>query len=186
MLYRVLILLCWFTLGGYWRMSAASAKPASQVQSPESRLARFPVWLGFILVAVAGSFPEWGSLPYLKSRAAAQLGVTVCVLGLAFAIWARRTLGDDWSRDVELKEDHRLVVRGPYHVVRHPIYTAHLLMAMGSAVSFGNLAGFAAVISFFIGFQVKLRQEEELLARNFPQEYPEYRNHTKALFPWLL
>jgi protein-S-isoprenylcysteine O-methyltransferase Ste14 len=115
----------------------------------------------------------------------AWLGVAICMAGLGFALWARRTLGDDWSQDVELKQGHTLVVRGPYRLARHPIYTAHIFMALGSAMAFGNWLGYAAVVSFFIGFRVKLAQEEELLLRCFPEEYPAYKGRVKALLPWL-
>jgi protein-S-isoprenylcysteine O-methyltransferase Ste14 len=186
MLTRLLIFACWIALPVYWRQSAGSAKPAAQTQSVENRMARFPVWLGFLLVLVAGVFPSWCALPVASPAAAQWSGIAVCVLGLALAVWSRKTLGGDWSQDVELKQWHRLVVRGPYRLVRHPIYTAHLLMAVGSAITFGTWLGYAAVMSFFVGFRVKLAQEEELLTRSFPGEYAEYRKRTKALLPWLL
>src|SRR5881275_3061754 len=54
------------------------------------------------------------------------------LLGLAFAlllaIWARRAIGSNWSAIVTLKKDHALVTRGPYRYVRHPIYSAILMM----------------------------------------------------------
>ena len=186
MSHRLLIFACWFVLGFYWKLRAGTAKPAMQVQDAQSRLARFPVWLGFLLLTVAGVCPSWGALPGANSAAVAWLGVALCASGLAFAVWSRRTLGDDWSRDVDLKQGHRLVLRGPYSLVRHPIYTAHLLMALGSAISFGMWLGYVAVVSFFVGFRVKLVQEEELLLRSFPNEYPEYKARVKALVPWVL
>jgi len=185
MLHRLLIFACWFGLGFYWKRRAGTAKPAAQVQGAQSRLAHSLVWwLGFLLVTVAGVFPSWGALPGASSTTAAWIGVAVCGGGLAFGIWSRRTLDDDWSRDVELKQGQRLVLRGPYSLVRHPIYTAQLLMALGSAISFGTWPGYAAVATFFVGFREKLAQEEELLLRSFPDEYPQYRARVKALVPW--
>jgi protein-S-isoprenylcysteine O-methyltransferase Ste14 len=182
MLYRMLVFACWFGLSIYWKLSARKAKPAVQTQVVKSRLARFPVWLGFLLLTVAGVGPLRGA----NSAAAAWLGVMLCASGMVFAIWSRHTLGDDWSQDVELKQGHRLVLRGPYSLVRHPIYTAHLLIALGSAITFDSWLGYAAVASFFIGFRVKLVQEEELLMRSFPDKYPQYRMRVKALVPWVL
>jgi protein-S-isoprenylcysteine O-methyltransferase Ste14 len=185
--HRLLIFACWFGLGFYWKLCAGTAKPAAQVQGAQSRLAHFLVWwLGFLLVTASGLLPSWGALPGANSTAAAWLGVAMCGSGLVFGIWSRRTLGDDWSRDVELKRGQRLVLRGPYRVVRHPIYTAQLLMALGSAISFGTWPGYAGVAVFLVGFRVKLAQEEELLLRSFPDEYPQYRARVKALVPWVL
>ena len=186
MLCRLLIFACWLGCSFYWKLRAKTVKPAAQAQSAKSRLARFPVWLGYLLLLMAGVCPSLSALRGADSAAAAWLGVALCASGLVFGIWSRRTLGDDWSRDVELKQGHRLVLQGPYSLVRHPIYTAHLLMALGSAVSFGTWLGYAAVASFFVGFRVKLAQEEELLSRSFPNEYPEYKARVKALVPWVL
>lgn len=186
MLYRLLIFACWFGVSFYWKLRARTIKPAAQAQSVESRLARFPVWLGLLLLVVAGVCPSWCALRGSNSAVAAWLGVALCAIGSAFAIWSRHTLGDDWSQDVELKKGHQLVLQGPYSLVRHPIYTAHLLIALGSAISFSTWLGYAAVASLFVGFQVKLAQEEELLLRCFPNEYSEYKAKVKALVPWVL
>jgi protein-S-isoprenylcysteine O-methyltransferase Ste14 len=185
-LYRILIFACWFGLSLYWKLSARKAKPAVQTQAVKNRLARFPVWLGFLLLTAAGVCPSWEAMRVANLPAAAWLGVILCASGMVFAVWARRALGDDWSQDVELKQGHRLVLQGPYSLVRHPIYTAHLLIALGSAITFDSWLGYAAVASFFVGFSVKLVQEEELLMRNFPDKYPEYRMRVKALIPWIL
>ena len=45
--------------------------------------------------------------------------------------------------DVELKQGHKLVERGPYRFMRHPIYTGHLLMGLGTAIASGLLVAFA-------------------------------------------
>jgi len=106
-------------------------------------------------------------------------------VGLFAAIWSRKTLGSDWSRDVELKEGHQLVERGPYRFVRHPIYTSHLLMGLGTAIASGLLLAFAGLLSFFVGFWIKLKQEERLLLTHFPNEYPAYKARVKALVPFV-
>ncbi len=101
------------------------------------------------------------------------------------AIWSRKTLGVEWSQDVELKQGHKLIERGPYRFMRHPIYTGHLLMGLGTAIASGLLIAFVGVASFAIGFWIKLRQEERLLLRGFPDEYPAYQSRVKALIPYL-
>jgi protein-S-isoprenylcysteine O-methyltransferase Ste14 len=63
----------------------------------------------------------------------AWLGLAVTMGGCAFAIWARATLGSNWSSLVTVKQDHELILRGPYAVVRHPIYSGVLLALTGSA-----------------------------------------------------
>jgi protein-S-isoprenylcysteine O-methyltransferase Ste14 len=69
--------------------------------------------------------------------------------------------------------------------VRHPIYTGLLLAVFGSCLAedrVGNLCvvGMAAVL-----LVVKLKVEEALLARQFPEAYLRYRRRVKALIPFL-
>jgi len=75
---------------------------------------------------------------------------------------------------------------GPYRLVRHPIYTGLLLMCLGTAVDIGRVRGWLGLGLVFIGFWVKLRQEEKLLLRHFPDTYPAYRKEVKALIPFVL
>jgi protein-S-isoprenylcysteine O-methyltransferase Ste14 len=146
-------------------------------------LARLPVWLGYILLVAAWVHPFGMVIPH--TVIAAYLGVAICAAGLFMAIWSRKTLGGDWSRDVELKQGHKLVEWGPYRFVRHPIYTSHLLMGLGTAVASDSVVGFAGLLFFFIGFWIKLKQEENLLVSHFPDEYPAYKARVKALVPFV-
>jgi Phospholipid methyltransferase len=72
------------------------------------------------------------------------------------------------------------VERDPYGLMRHPIYTGHLLMGLGTAIASGSLAAFAGLASFVGGFWIDLNQEERLLLRGFPDEYPAYKVRVKA------
>jgi protein-S-isoprenylcysteine O-methyltransferase Ste14 len=178
------ILACWVALVLYWRISERGVKAAAERQGWQGRLARLPVWLGYIALLVGGVYPL-GPRLFAKEDWSAWLGAEICALGLFLAVWARKTLGVEWSQDVELKQGHRLVTSGPYSFVRHPIYTCHLVMGLGTAITFGRIAGFAGCLLFFIGFWTKLRQEEELLVRHFPEEYPDYKKRVKVLVPFV-
>jgi protein-S-isoprenylcysteine O-methyltransferase Ste14 len=180
----LLIVACWIILILYWNVSARSIKPVAERQSSADKLARAPVWLGYILFVAAGAHP-FGPVVIPHTALAESLGVAICALGLSAAIWSRKTLGDDWSQDVEFKQGHKLVERGPYRFARHPIYTSHLLMGLGTAIESGLLVAFAGLLLFFIGFWIKLKQEESLLLRHFPDEYPAYKARVKALVPFL-
>src|SRR5207248_5310755 len=113
----------------------------------------------------------------------ALLAFVIALGGLLLAFWARATLGGNWSGTITLKEDHTLVQNGPYRTIRHPIYTAILLMFLGSALFYGTLGAVAAVPLCAVGFVVKAHQEEELMQRTFPDAYPPYRARTKMLVP---
>jgi len=185
MLAGILILACWVLLGLYWNISARSSKPTAERQRFAARLARMPVWLGFVLFIAAWVHP-FGMVAIRRTVFSDSVAVAICALGFFVAIWSRQALGAEWSRDVELKQGHKLVQRGPYRFMRHPIYTGHLLMGLGTAIASGLLVAFAGLALFACGFWIKLNQEERLLLRGFPEEYPAYKARVKALIPYVL
>lgn len=128
-----------------------------------------------------GSF---GRFEYQFSYGVQILGVILCVLGLAFAIWARRDLGRNWSGTPSMKEDHELVTSGPYRFVRHPIYTGMILALFGSVLASG-IIWLVIFIIFCINFLYQLPVEEKYMMQLFPNEYPEYKKRTKALIPFV-
>ena len=169
----------------YWNISARSIKPTAEGQDWNGRLARMPLWLGYILLIVIWMHP-FGIVVIRRTNVSTLLAVAICALGLIVSIWSRRALGSEWSRDVELKQGHKLVEQGPYAFVRHPIYTGHLLMGLGTAVGSGMLIAFAGLALFLAGFWIKLMQEERLLVKSFPEDYADYRARVRALVPFVL
>jgi len=113
-------------------------------------------------------------------------GVAICWCGLVSAVWSRRVLADNWSSLVVFKANHELVQRGPYRFVRHPIYSSILVMVLGTALVANRVAALPALVFYFAGFWIKLKQEEKLLRRHFPSEYPAYQARVKALVPFVL
>jgi protein-S-isoprenylcysteine O-methyltransferase Ste14 len=113
-------------------------------------------------------------------------GLVLTCAGLALAVWARLLLGRNWSAIVTIKQDHTLVRSGPYHWVRHPIYSGLLLAMLGTAICFGELRGLVAVGIGLIGFWLKSRLEEAFLIEQFGPEYAEYQKEVKALIPAVL
>ena len=110
----------------------------------------------------------------------------LCVCGLGFCVWARVVLGRNWSGTVTLKEDHELIVRGPYRLVRHPIYTGILAMLIATAIQQGHIAGMIGVILVFASLWIKLSEEEEVMLKQFPGQYAAYQQRVKRIIPFIL
>ncbi len=105
--------------------------------------------------------------------------------GLLVTVWARRTLGRNWSPMVVVKEKHELVEAGPYRYVRHPMYSGFILLFLGPVVWINSLYGYAFLAVVLIGMRIKSLNEERLLTEQFPDAYPEYKQRTKALIPFV-
>jgi protein-S-isoprenylcysteine O-methyltransferase Ste14 len=118
-------------------------------------------------------------------RSSTLLGASLFVIGFLVALWARLALGKNWSAEVALKHEHTLVESGPYRMVRHPMYTGMTLSFLGTAVVSGAAPSLLATGAFLLLHVWKLRREEALLIRQFPESYPSYRSRTRALVPFV-
>jgi protein-S-isoprenylcysteine O-methyltransferase Ste14 len=126
----------------------------------------------------------WRVVP--ESGASERAALAMAIAGIGIAIWARFCIGRNWSAIVELKQGHTLVRRGPYRVVRHPIYAGLLLAMLGSALGCGELGALLGVVLGFAGWLAKARLEESFLVTQFPEAYGEYRQKVKTLIPFVL
>jgi protein-S-isoprenylcysteine O-methyltransferase Ste14 len=113
------------------------------------------------------------------------IGLAIWVLGLALAIWARVYIGTNWGMPMSRKDNPDLVTSGPYHRIRHPIYTGILLALVGTTVAV-SLYWLAAVVLVGAYFLYSAVHEERYMTEQFPDSYPDYKHSTKMLVPFLL
>lgn len=177
---------CWGVVIAFWIVSAFSVK-RTRVRQPLPHRLFYLVLTATAALLLNGSarMLNWNRALLAHTVVTGCLGDLLVFVGLFIAIWARITLGGNWSARVTLKENHELIERGPYRVVRHPIYSGLLLMILGTAVLVGQVGGFLVLLFCFCGFWVKLRREDALLSKHFP-EYSEYMRRTTALVPFVL
>jgi protein-S-isoprenylcysteine O-methyltransferase Ste14 len=114
----------------------------------------------------------------------AGAGLVLFALGLAFAIWARVHIGRNWGTPMTQKADPELVTSGPYHLVRHPIYSGILAAGAGTAIALSWI-WLTAVILGGVYFLYSATVEERYLAEQFPDTYPGYKRTTKMLVPFV-
>jgi protein-S-isoprenylcysteine O-methyltransferase Ste14 len=144
------------------------------------------VALGFAWLRLRSTSTVFDHTLWTTTTPIAIVSVVLVTCGLAFTVWARLTLGRNWSGTVTFKEDHELIERGPYAYVRHPIYTGLLAMMLGTAIYYADVLGFVIFVAGVITFHLKSRTEEQLMTTHFPDEYPDYRRRVKALIPFVL
>jgi protein-S-isoprenylcysteine O-methyltransferase Ste14 len=181
----------WLLWLAYWGISAMGVKSAIRVESSGSRFFKYMLPL-IVAVLLLWDSRGWFHGGLLGARFVPAelwivwLGFALTVAGLAFSCWARVILGRNWSGVVQLKQDHELIVRGPYSIVRHPIYTGLLLAFSGSALAVGEWRAVLAVLIVGFSFWRKLRLEERWLCELFGDQYRAYMLRVKALIPWLI
>ena len=170
----------WAAFWLYWLVAAFSVKKGHVPLSSELRIRAVIVVIVILLVRF-GVFRGHG----LNTDSwRAGLGIVLFALGLGFAIWARVHIGRNWGTPMTQKDEPDLVTSGPYHLVRHPIYSGILVAGIGTAVAL-NWVWLIAVLLAGTYFVYSATVEERYLTEKFPDAYPTYRGSTKMLLPYI-
>lgn len=177
----------WFLMGIVWFIgSFGNKKTIGLPNKPEQIFANILLLVGVYLLYHQKSTPIINLTTQNVNNFVSLIGVALCTLGALFAIWARLSLGRNWSGAViTLKEDHKLIEHGPYKYVRHPIYTGFIFAALGVALTVGSISAYMGTILFLIAFLIRIQKEETLMTHQFPSEYPAYKKNSKKLIPFI-
>ena len=141
--------------------------------------------IGFLAVIVYGINPAW------LSRAALPLslwlrwtGVGIALLGFALLQWAQNTLGKNWSDTPRMMKEQSLITSGPYEFIRHPIYTAFILILGSTLLMSANwLIGLTWLGMTILEIASRIGFEEGLMLEYFGDQYREYMKKTGRLLP---
>jgi protein-S-isoprenylcysteine O-methyltransferase Ste14 len=171
----------WAAFWVYWLVAAFSMKRGRRPWSRELRI-RAIIAVVVILLIRLGAF-RGHSLNTDPWRAG--IGLVLFALGLGFAISARLHIGRNWGTPMTQKDDPELVTSGPYHLVRHPIYSGILTAGVGTAVALSWL-WLTAVALAGVYFVYSAMVEERDMTDQFPDSYPVYKHSTKMLVPFIL
>jgi protein-S-isoprenylcysteine O-methyltransferase Ste14 len=175
----------WIVFAAYWVISALKTRATVR---RESFLARYGVMLievvGFTMLLDHDFELGWLGRHFLpRTTTTAAIGIALTWVGIGIAMWARYHLGQFWSGRITLKEGHQLIRTGPYARLRHPIYTGLDLAVIGTALVLDRWRCVVGVIVIMIGFVIKAKREEALLAGQFGEAFQEHRKHTGFLLP---
>ncbi len=100
---------------------------------------------------------------------------------------SHKNLGQNWSATLEIREGHKVVDSGVYRYVRHPMYSAILLLVIIQALLLNNyIAGLSGVISFGLLYILRVKNEERMMIKEFGDEYKQYMKRTKRIIPFIL
>lgn len=138
------------------------------------------------LIAVGPrSWPGGRDWPQPLATAATWAGLALVLLGGALAVGGLIALG---SRNLTAlpypRENASLVERGPYAIVRNPIYSGLIFGSFGWGLWLHAPLTLLFAIALFVLFDLKTRKEETWLIERFP-EYRDYCSHVKKLVPWV-
>lgn len=185
--------LFWFLSGWadvvYSMLTAAmwlAATAFVDVTRPRSEpdLANRLIPLGLILSV---PISVWDRTHWLASRLPVWLSLIGALVGVAailIGVSARRALGGRYSPRAGHQAPAKLVTEGPYRFVRHPLYLAALLWAIGWPLLIASMAGSLTAIGFILpGVLNRVQAEEKDLLQVYGKAYAAYRKRTWRLIP---
>ncbi len=119
-----------------------------------------------------------------------QFLLIVGLLLMPFTFWlfyrSHKDLGKNWSPTLEVIEGHKIVDKGVYKFIRHPMYTACWLWVICQAFLLPNyISGLSGLLGFGLLYFLRVKQEEVMMQKQFGKEYDQYMLKTKRLIPFL-
>ncbi len=112
------------------------------------------------------------------------LGGAMIITALVILLAGALALGRNLTPFPRPVPDGHLITGGIYGIVRHPLYAALIVGAIGWGVLSDNLLAIALGAVLFLFFDLKSRREEKWLAQAYP-DYASYRRRVKKLIPWV-
>ena len=167
-------------------LMAKRSRDKTRKADPRSIIAIFIQALAFAIAWMILRKPFTPFLPidWRAQYFVAAIMVLLVLASLLFVSAAVRSLGKQWSLQARVLEHHELIRRGPYRIVRHPIYTGMFGMLISSSLAQGHWLGLVlASVVYYLGTAMRIRTEEKLLREQFGRDYDEYASEVPAFIP---
>jgi protein-S-isoprenylcysteine O-methyltransferase Ste14 len=138
-----------------------------------------------LAAGVGASFLRWGLIP--RPEAALAVGTCVMLAGGALRRLCFRALGRYFTGAVVVVPGQPVVERGPYRWVRHPSYSAGMLIFAGIAISLGSWVSVAVLtVVPFLVYLRRVRVEEAALVETIGEPYRAYMARTGRFIPFVV
>jgi protein-S-isoprenylcysteine O-methyltransferase Ste14 len=170
------------------RIIRKARKAASQSDSPDAGSVRFIVFGGSIAAALAIPLAWVPALRVPTALAAAVflLGVATMVAGGLLRRHCWRLLGTSFTGDVRARPDQAIVTQGAYALLRHPSYSAGILMNTGFGLALGSWASTALLtLAAFAVYRYRIFVEERTLLAVVGEPYREFMRTRRRLIPFI-
>lgn len=145
------------------------------------------IWIMIALAISSGFiFANYIKVPIGNQPLISVIGLYIIIVGMVLRFISIWTLGNYFTVDVTIRDNHKIKKDGFYRVIRHPSYSGSLLSFIGFGISLNNwLSLTTVVILVMISFLYRIKVEEKILIDQFGNEYLEYKRNTYRLIPWI-
>jgi len=190
----------WVLLGGLWVMRVCLLRrvrqPGERPMPDRTAIARegrglfvgrtvVLLFLAAVLVSYALDSPWLRAFLIPLPDGLRWAGFGLGLVGLGLWTWTQAVLGREYSPQLQLREQHRLVTSGPYARIRHPMYTAMSVVGIAFALVTANGCFVLFAVALIAGFVARAPREEQMMLQAFGEEYRAYMHRTGRFFPKL-
>jgi protein-S-isoprenylcysteine O-methyltransferase Ste14 len=124
----------------------------------------------------------YGPLPRRLFPSQPVAGMIVLVASIALVVWTLAVFRS-WRLRASLDAEHELSTDGPFRFVRHPIYLAMDLLALGTLLWLPDPLVAIGTVLGVLGGDLRARAEEKVLLTVFGDRYREYGRRVKRFVP---
>ncbi len=186
---RILIVFVGFGISGYFRRRANQSGQADEIDFSEERtwLRRLRVGgalLGYGTMLTFLVYPPlvaWAQLDLSASLRWAGAGLMLLMIPPIY--WLFVSLGKIVTPTVSIRDQHELVMEGPYRYIRHPLYTFGFLNFVGMSLLAANWFMLVSLLVGMFALVARTDKEEEKLVERFGDQYREYMSRTGRFLP---
>ena len=141
-----------------------------------------PIFLSFLAYMINPIWMSWSQVTLFQWARWVGVGLGMACIPLLW--WVFCSIGSNISETVLTKSNHEMVTSGPYHWVRHPLYSVSILLFVSCSLIASNwwMMSFTATGLVLIVLVVIPREEEALVAK-FEDAYMDYRKQVGKLLP---
>ena len=112
-------------------------------------------------------------------------GLLMELAGGVLAIWAVALMRSNANVAPIPKQNGLLITKGPYKIIRHPMYTAQVIAVFPLVLEHNTPCRVAALIILIVTLLYKLHYEEKRLINHFGQPYEDYQKVSKRILPFI-
>lgn len=171
-----------------YRIVRNARKPAARSDSPDAGSVRLII-LGMGVASLIAFPLAWVAvlrLPAAWQPVVFGIGMAALIAGSLLRRHCWRLLGASFTGDVRAKADQPIVTTGAYALVRHPSYSAGILMNAGIGLALGSWGSTALlVLASFVVYSYRIAVEERTLLAIIGEPYRQYIRARRRLIPFV-
>jgi protein-S-isoprenylcysteine O-methyltransferase Ste14 len=138
-----------------------------------------------LMVIVSPFFDRHRIAAFNENNIIRFIGLILSFTGFALMNWSVMVLGRQFSLDITIQDNHKLVKTGPYKVIRHPRYSGIIVFFAGISLVFLSWLSLVLVLLLIIVLLWRIKDEEKLMQQEFKEDWDDYKKSTFALIPFI-